>query len=937
MAASQGLCKKHKVPTPLSDTDLEKLRRFSPAAARSLGARPELARFLDAAPSPRVLERARDLDADSAARLVRLLRARVFVHTAWQEANGASPLESGRLWSELADAAIRLIDHVAFRELCARSGAPTDDEGREVGRAVFGLGKLGSRELNPSSDVDLLFVYGTDAGSAGPRSLHEAFTRWAHRVRELLARVTDEGFAFRVDLDLRPEGTTGPLVNSVDALESYYESFGLTWERAALLRLRPIVDKGGVADEVRRRLRPFVFPRVHDLSAVDDLAAMKHRVTAAATQDGFDVKRGHGGIREVEFVGQALQLLHGGRMPEIRSGSTVEVLAILEETGLLPHRMAKELTESYEFLRRLEHALQYWEDRQTQVLPASGPGRARVVAALLEAAADTFRGQLFDVVLEEHRARVHRVFTAMLGEERDDVSADARLALSRKAPDEERVAALARMGLSPPEDALRLVRMLERRRASPFSPRARADRPSRASLAGQLLDAIAESPDAMAALARLPDLFSGLHHFGLLERLAADRRLLALLVRVLSVSAPLSRLLSRQADLEEILLHGAFAERPSRGRLLEELRRDLDLDDEEARLVRMRRVHGRVTLGVGLAFLGGRLDVVAAGHRLSTLADAILEDALCLARRKIARRYGEPEGARFGVCALGRLGGRELGFFADVDLVFVYEASGATSGPRSIAAGEWASRVAQQVIWMVGAPLLEGRCYEVDTRLRPSGNQGPLVTHVDAFEAYHRTRAELWERQALLRLRPVVAEPELSVRIRQVVRGVAAQPAPSHLGMRLLDMRARIVKERAEHADSSFDVKLGEGGMSDVEFAIQGLQLKHGGEHPSALSTSTRRALQRLSALGIVAEEDAVALRRGYDRLATLREALVLVDDRRSSAVSRLDRRLALLARAHPVTKEIAAGATLGPEVFDGLVDEAARLRELSHRILVRL
>lgn len=927
------------LPLSSSEPTLQKLRGFSPAAMRMIAARPGLVRFLERPPRFERLERLRDIDAERAGRLLRLMRARVFVHTAAREAEGASPLETGRLWARFADVALRVADRTVYREVTARLGRPLGDDGREVPRAIFALGKLGSEELNPSSDIDVLFVYGTDQGSAGNLSLHELFVRWAQRVRDLVARPTELGFVFRVDLDLRPEGTTGPLVNSVDALESYYERFGMTWERAALVRLRPVVDTGGLSELVQRRLRPFVFPRVHDLKAIDELARMKHRVTLAATTDGFDVKRGEGGIREVEFVAQALQLLHGGRMPELRKGSIVTVLRLLEEKGLLSHRMARELTESYVLLRRLEHALQYEGDRQTQTLPREGPLRDRVARALLQASPAVFAETSFDEEIERRRAEVHRVFEAMLGKERDVASADARLALQRKADDKERTAALARMGFSHPEEALRLLRVLERQRNSPFSPQARAQAAPFAGLAAKLLDEAAESPDPMAALSRLPDLFCGFVHRSLLERLRDDPRLSSLLMRVLAVSGPLSRLLSRQVGLEAVLLHDRFEQRLSRAALLRELRADLDPDDEEARLVRMRRVHGRVVLGVGLGFFGGRLDVITAGHRLSTLADAILEDALDLARRKVARRFGEPEGARFGVFALGRLGGRELGFFADVDLVFVYDARGSTAGQRSISAGEWASRVAQQLIWALSAPLVEGRAYEVDARLRPSGNAGPLCTHVEAFARYHEQESALWERQALLRLRSVVCDPELREATRAAVQRALLRPPPEGLGMELLDMRARIVKERAAREGGTLDIKLGEGGLSEVEFAVQGLLLAHAHDHPEILTPSMRRALVRLVRAGLLDEATATALRQGYDRLSALREALVLVDDQKKGAVFRHDPRLSLLARAHPVTRELARAedAADGPQVFDGLLAEAARIRELAHRVLLRI
>lgn len=916
---------------------LDILRSFSAAAHRWVGFHPRWHRYLRERPQPARLLR---LVSQSPLRIencIRLMRRRVFLHTAAQEAMGGSPLESGRLWSEFADVALHLVDHVAYRELCEKNGPPCHESGRQIGRAIFALGKLGSQELNPSSDIDVLFCYETDNGTWGDHTPHEAFTRWARRVREMLAKVTSEGFAFRVDLDLRPEGTTGPLVNSVDALERYYETFGMTWERAALLRMRAVVSTEAVGEEVKRRLRPFLFPRVHDLKAVDELADMKHRVTAAATRDGFDVKRGQGGIREIEFIAQVLQLLHGGRIPDIRFGSTVDVLYELERHGLLPYRTARELNESYEFLRRLEHALQYWEDRQTQVLAAGGYSRQSVAAAIEKAVPELFRTVSFDAVLDGHRERVHRAFQSMLGGERDTPSEPARLALVRKATDTQRQDALAQLGFSQPEEALRWVRSLERRTLSPFSPRARAQAAPVSSLAAHLLDDAAESPDPDAALSRMIDLFSGFVPSSLERRLAEDKRLRSLLTRVLAVSAPLSRLLSRHAALEPALLSGEYARRLSVPSLLRDLREDIDPNDDEARLVRMRRIHARHTLALGVAFLGGRKDVIETGHQLALLADALVLEAHSLARAKINRRFGEPENAQFSVCALGRWGGRELGFLADLDVLFIYEAEGMTSGPRSISAAEWAARLAQQVIWMLSVSLPEGRCYEVDTRLRPSGNQGPLVTHLHAFRKYHQADSALWERQSLLRFRPVVGPPDFRHRLTQCVRAIVQGETNENLGAQLISMVQRIQAERAETGDTRLDLKLGSGGLMDIDFAVQGLQLSFGAEYPAIVLSSLRRTLRRLVFYGLIPASTGEQLRRHYDRLTALREALVLMDDRRVHWVNRNDRRLHLLAVAHPIVTEIAPDAESGEEIFDALRAAAARVHLDVETILSRL
>lgn len=316
------------------------LRPVSPVAARLVEASPALCRFTDRVPGVLGLARISSSSPLLARRCLRLLRKRVLVHTAWQElVLGASPLVTARLWSDVADACIALADRVAFNDATRRFGSIAP------GRAVLALGKLGSRELNPSSDVDIVAVYDSDdVAAAGGASAHEFFTVWARGLRGTLADVDDDGFCFRVDFDLRPEGTRGPLVNSTDAMESYYERFGRTWERAALLRLRPVVDVSGAGARLVKRLSPFVFQKSVDARIVDELYAMKAQVTSSSQREGvFDVKRGEGGIREVEFIAQSLQLLHGGREKRLQGPKdTASTLLLHDQLGLLPHATRSE-------------------------------------------------------------------------------------------------------------------------------------------------------------------------------------------------------------------------------------------------------------------------------------------------------------------------------------------------------------------------------------------------------------------------------------------------------------------------------------------------------------------------------------------------------------------------------------------------------------------
>lgn len=923
-----------------SESQLDALRDFSPAAARFVRKDPSLARYLKRAPPISALTRIRAADATAAARALRVARTRMLVHTAALEASGRSPLRTASLWSRFADIAVALADKVAYAETRKKYGPPKSREGGEMGRAIFALGKHGAQELNPSSDIDLLLVYGTDDGAAQEATPHEFFQAWVQRFQRLLSAVDDDGFAFRVDLDLRPEGQSGPLVNSVDALERYYERFGLMWERAALTRLRPVVDVRGVGSDTLSRLRPFVFPRRTDPSLLEELAEMRARIEASArsrsrTQVAFDVKRSVGGIRDVEFAVQALQLLYGGRFAELREGTTVELVLALEALGYLDHQESTSLCDAYVFLRRVEHALQLAEDRQTHDLPASGEVRERVERVLGGGGDDA--AARFAEKLAFHTGRAREVFSQIVNVKRDDgveVSDAARIAVDPVSTAEERRDALEQLGFDPVR-AAQLLNLLRRRRTSPLSPIQIAKTRGGLRLAAEFIDEVAKTPNPDAVLARLPDIFGTRLHHALMERLSTSPRLMRVLLRTLAVSAPLSRLLARQSGLEATLLHGMRTKRVSLMPVTRSLRAELTAYDEEEALTRMRRVQGRVTLSVGLSFLAGRMGVTQTGLNLSVLADALLQRALELAHAKVAERHGHLDNGRFSVLALGSLGGRELGFFRDLDLLFVYDGEGETDGRRALSAAEWAGKLGQQVMWILSAPLAEGPCYEVDPRLRPSGNQGPLCVRLSAFEKYHATESALWERQALLRLRPVAGDQGLAAQVKKVAHQACAAGVPLDAGTRLLDMRAKMVQERA--ARGGFDVKMGDGGMVDIEFAVQALQLKAAAKDPAVVVAGTRRALHRLVRGGHLDKETATTLRKGLDVLATTREAISLVDDARGGAIRPKDHRLEMIARAGILDEKTHLEDPRGEPLYHALLARAAQVREVTHRILHRL
>jgi glutamate-ammonia-ligase adenylyltransferase len=426
----------------------------------------------------------------------------------------------------------------------------------------------------------------------------------------------------------------------------------------------------------------------------------------------------------------------------------------------------------------------------------------------------------------------------------------------------------------------------------------------------------------------------------LLEKL--DERAVAVVARVLALSAPLSRSLSRLArvgGVDDALLFGIESRRASALALDRLFRSAVAGDDDETTLAALSRLQQELVFSAALPFLAGRIPAVAAQQRLSGLADAVLRAAVNVAGARLERRHGRVPGLRFSVVALGSHGGRELGFFRDLDLAFVYDvdtkdgSDGSdveSTGKRPVTAAEWATRMAQQVLWVLCTPTDGAALYPTDTRLRPSGNQGALTTSLARFREYHAGESALWERQSLLRLRPVAGDVDLGRAVVAVVAGALRKPAPLGLGLRLLDMRARMVEERA--TDAGLDVKLGEGGIADVEFAVQGAQLAAALSGPSLLVTSTRRALSRLHRRGHLRAIDAAALRAALDLLVHVREALTLVDDAKHPAVLRRDPRLDKLARSGTL-----AFAKDGDVAWQKIVEAMAVVREISGRVLMRL
>jgi len=784
---------------------------------------------------------------------------------------------TARELSDLADVTIDVALAEARLWADARFGVPEKPDGTPCGFVVFGMGKLGGRELNCGSDVDLLLFYETDdgdvvlEGQATELSLHEYFTRVARRLTATLADVTDDGFVWRVDLRLRPEGSQGPLVNALAAAERYYESWGRTWERGALLRARPSAGDLVLGASVQAALAPFVWRREVNPHLAAELRGLALRARAELSRDASrDLKLGPGGIREVEFFVQSLQLIWGGREPRVRTQGTLESLRRLRSRGLVTDREARSMSDAYLFLRRLEHRVQFATMVQTHELPQ---GELLEVLALGLGFAN---GTELEAELARVRDLVARGFASLTNEQPPTSHSLDRLLAALDHRDEALV-----LGALPPSlegatpDFARHLLSLSRHPDAPLGASTRDKEPA---LCEVLLGALAEAADPEQAARLLSAFFARLVTPGVYTKaIGADERVVRRVVGLFGASLFLGEALVGHPELVDRLIFSRAVPNDAAVRMTvtEELGtiklEEAQGDPFEEVAGALRRAKASVTLEVGLADLAGEITTKQAMHSLSALADAVLEAALAW----VTKERGVPAG--LAIIAMGKLGGREIGYGSDLDLIFVYE--GQDEEGEDQEAAERFVRCAQRVMRLLAMPHGDGPGYELDTRLRPSGNQGLLVVSLAGFGAYHGLsegtvrRAEDWERQALLRARVCAGDARVGERFMKMADEVAyagGPPVPEELHRLRMRMQSELGRERP---GALYDLKFGVGGIVDIEFCTQFLQMKYGGDH-RVRTPDTETALLALEACGYLDAHLSASLREGYRFLRSVEQRL---------------------------------------------------------------
>jgi glutamate-ammonia-ligase adenylyltransferase len=809
------------------------------------------------------------LDEAEAMHALRRYRRREAVRLIWRDVNGLDTVAQTLAGSTaLAESCLAAAHDFGERALIRRHGVPRSAEGVAQRLVVIGMGKLGGADLNFSSDIDLILAFdengetdGGESGKARPIANEMFFARLGQLLVKLLAEITVDGYVYRVDLRLRPFGSAGRVALSFAAMEQYYQREGRDWERYAWIKARTVAGDFRTGRQLIQTLRPFVYRRYLDYTAFAGLREMKALIDAEVARKDLEnnLKLGAGGIREIEFIVQLLQLIRGGREPALRERGLLPSLAACEQLGVMAADRAKRLRAAYLLLRKVENRVQMFRDEQTHELPEDHDARLRVTFALGYAGIEAL-----DAELARARADVAAIFAEVMAplqaDERSVVVA-ATSYVQRIADGGADAAMLRALGYRDAEALhAKVAALIQAARTMSARGHARLD-----ALLPILVDEAARSVEPDVCLDRLLRLLHAVirrsAYLALLEEQAGARRRL---VALFADSALLAeRVIAHPLLLDDLLDARLETQAPSHAELTAASRRHLanvPADDTEARLIVLQEEKNSAAFRVGLAYRSRHLGAAATARGLSSTADFVVTELLAMATQEVQRQHGrlthDSDDAGLAVVGYGSLGGAELGFGSDLDLVFVYNdayAQAESDGARPLDGARYYARIAQRMVAWLGMQTHAGRLYEVDVRLRPDGGKGLLVTSVKSFADYQRERAWVWEQQALVRARPIAGEAATLARVAEVRAVTLAQARNAQDVIdQVVGMRERWRVERDRSSAELFDLKQGQGALLDIEFLLQALVLIHAHEHAALLrsgNTATLIALARQAAL----------------------------------------------------------------------------------------
>lgn len=880
--AADSLCRQPELALELEDEldlfNAERAARYQPELAAALGEVNDEAAMM---------------------RILRQYRRRELLLIAWREMLlGAAVEESFVHISALADALIVESYRWLYRRQCAELGTPTDAEGNAVPMLILGMGKLGGGELNLSSDIDLIFTFphnGVTQGGRRELANQQFFIRLGQKLVNALNQTTIDGQVYRVDMRLRPFGESGPLAVSFTAMEDYYQHHGRTWERYAMVKARILNDEGEYTAELRAMLKPFVFRRYIDFGVIDSLRQMKAMIAAEVRRKGLkdNIKLGAGGIREVEFIAQVFQLIRGGREPALQVRHLPDALQAACEAGALTPEVTGELHASYRFLRKVENYLQAFADQQTQTLPHDELNQARL--AWLTGHHDW---NAFLTTLHGAMERVHRQFELLIGDsteaEDEGVSQIWSDIWQTDWEEESELAALLEEQGMADDKAARLAGALNAfKEECPRRAMGPQGRQALEKLMPVLLEKVSQSDTPGILFARLQKLLLQIAtRTAYLQLLVENAGALTQLIRLCEASSLVAEQLARfPILLDELLVPQVLYNPIPLDAYKDELRQFLlrvPEDDVEQQMEALRQFKQIQLLRIAAADIAGALPLMKVSDHLTWLAEAIVEEVVNQAWCQISARHGVPaqlagSGDKgFGVVAYGKLGGIELAYSSDLDLVFVHQSglSGQTNGEKSLDSRQFYLRLAQRIIHLFSTRTASGVLYELDMRLRPSGNAGLMVTPLDAYGNYLEKDAWTWEHQALVRSRLIVGEPALRDEFSRIRAGILAQPRDDQaLAKDVTEMREKMRAHLIKAGPGEFHLKQSVGGLVDIEFLTQYLVLAYSGQHGELVRWSDNmRILETAVEVGLLDEEESQRLRRAYCAIRDRGHRLSLLD-----------------------------------------------------------
>jgi glutamate-ammonia-ligase adenylyltransferase len=901
-------------------------------------------------------------------RVLRRFRKRQLLRIGTNDIIRDRPLdEVTRDISRVADVAIEVALEIALRQVSKRLGQPCTADGQPVSCVVLAFGKHGGEELNYSSDIDLMFVYSEDGATRGKRITSvgndEFFARVVSEVVRLLSAHTDRGHAFRVDLRLRPEGHRGPLARSLASTLAYYDTMGRTWERQALIKVRPVAGDQELGQRLLQALEPFVYRKYLSFAEINEIKAIKRRIESKASQAGLsgsEVKTGRGGIRDIEFTIQFLQLLNGGDLPQVRQRNTLLALSALERVGCLTDQEYRVLDDAYRFLRKVEHRLQLLFDLQTHRLPENEEELRKLALRMGfadepgEGGRASDPGAAFLRAYQDKTEPTRRILDHLLHQTFDGEAGQAEpesdLILDTN-PDPETIRAV--LGRYPFRDVQGAYHNLAQlaQESVPFLSTRRC-RHFLASIAPALLRAVADTPDPDMALVNLEKVTNSLGAKTVLwELFSFNPPSLKLYVDLCAWSQFLSEILINNPGMIDELLDSLVLNQPRsaaelRGELADLCRKAADLDPI------LHSFQDKELLRIGVRGILNKDSIHETTAALSDLAEVLLDQIAAPRYLPLMKRYGVPiltEGeragqpSRFAILALGKLGGREMNYHSDLDLMMIYEGDGRTEPPPSATRFDRFERtdnyhffteLAQSIIKAMSYLGPMGRLYQIDMRLRPTGKSGSLVIPLCEFRRYFVTGqdssshpeggAQLWERQALTKARIVHGDTEFG----NAVLAAAAEGAYGLVWRAELAEEIRSMRERLEASRPAGNLKRGPGGLADIEFLVQLFQLKHGRDLPALRRTNTWQALTALRECGLLSVEEQASLTAAYNFLLRVQNRLRIVHNRTIDELPEASEDTDKLARR--------LGYESGVGFLMELEQHRTRTRELFLRILER-